>query len=40
MPTGLTNTFYANDLVASQTMGTDRRDWTLDPAHRFRETFK
>ena len=36
MPTGLTNTFYANDLVASQTMGTDRQDWTLDPAHRFR----
>ena len=36
MPDGLTNTFYANDLVAGQTQGTDRQQWTLDPKNRLR----
>jgi RHS repeat-associated protein len=36
MPDGLTNTFYANDLVASQTLDTNKQDWTLDPKHRLR----
>ena len=36
MPGGLTNSFYANDLVASQTLDTNKQDWTLDPKHRFR----
>ncbi|MFG2040425.1 RHS repeat-associated core domain-containing protein [Dactylosporangium sp. NPDC048998] len=34
MPSGLTNTYYANDMVASQQSGTQRADWTLDPARR------
>src|SRR6266540_437379 len=34
LPGGLTNSFYANDLVAGQILGTTRQDWTLDPAHR------
>ncbi|MCW2643176.1 MAG: hypothetical protein JWP76_5482, partial [Dactylosporangium sp.] len=36
LPGGLTNTFYANDLVASQQTADTKQDWTLDPAHRFR----
>jgi RHS repeat-associated protein len=36
LPGGLTNTFYANDLVNSQILGTSRQDFTLDPSHRFR----
>ena len=35
-PGGLTNSFYANDLVAGQQQGDTRQNWTLDPAHRFR----
>ncbi|MFB9303347.1 RHS repeat-associated core domain-containing protein [Kibdelosporangium philippinense] len=35
-PDGIANTFYANDLVKSQTTATDRQVWTLDAAHRFR----
>lgn len=36
MPSGLTNGFYANELVATQTLGDIKQDWTLDPANRFR----
>jgi RHS repeat-associated protein len=36
LPSGLTNTYYANDLVASQETADTRQNWTLDPAHRFR----
>ncbi|MGE5829933.1 MAG: LamG-like jellyroll fold domain-containing protein [Micromonosporaceae bacterium] len=36
MTSGLTNTFYANDLVASQVLDTDKQEWTLDPKRRFR----
>ena len=36
MPTGLTNAFYVNDLVASQTLDTNKQNWTLDPKHRLR----
>jgi len=35
-PAGLTNTFYANDLVASQQFGDTRQQWTVDPAQRLR----
>ncbi|MFJ7155461.1 DNRLRE domain-containing protein [Streptomyces sp. NPDC101118] len=33
--TGSLNTYWANDLVASQTKGDTRQSWSLDPAHRF-----
>ncbi|MFD8463561.1 DNRLRE domain-containing protein [Streptomyces cyaneofuscatus] len=33
--TGSTNTYWDNDLVASQTKGDRRQSWSLDPAHRF-----
>ncbi len=33
--TGSTNTYWDNDLVASQTKGDQRQSWSLDPAHRF-----
>lgn len=33
--TGSTNTYWDNDLVASQTVGDKRQSWSLDPAHRF-----
>jgi RHS repeat-associated protein len=33
--TGSANTYWANDLVASQTAGDTRQSWTLDPALRF-----
>ncbi|MEU0550478.1 LamG-like jellyroll fold domain-containing protein [Micromonospora sp. NPDC005979] len=36
MPGGLTNAYYANDLVQRQQLGDSRQTWTLDPAHRFR----
>ncbi|MFU8870394.1 LamG-like jellyroll fold domain-containing protein [Micromonospora sp. SL4-19] len=36
LPGGLTNTYYANDLVKQQQLGDTRQTWTLDPAHRFR----
>jgi RHS repeat-associated protein len=36
MPGGLSNTFYANDRAASQTLDTNRQQWTLDPNNRFR----
>ena len=36
MPTGLTNAFYVNDLVATQTLDTNKQNWTLDPKHRLR----
>ncbi len=36
LPGGLTNTFYANDLVAGQQTADTKQNWTLDPAHRFR----
>ncbi|HET9653906.1 MAG TPA: DNRLRE domain-containing protein [Kineosporiaceae bacterium] len=32
----LTNGYYVNDLVASQTLDTTRQTWTLDPAQRSR----
>lgn len=32
----LVNTFYTNDLVASQTEADQRQTWTLDPSMRFR----
>lgn len=32
----LTNSFYVNDLVASQTLADSRRSWTLDPGMRSR----
>ncbi|WP_432990962.1 discoidin domain-containing protein [Dactylosporangium sp. CA-233914] len=35
-PGGPTNTYYANDLVAQQVLGTTKQNWTLDPSHRFR----
>jgi RHS repeat-associated protein len=35
-PGGLTNTYFADDLVAQQVLGTTKQNWTLDPAHRFR----
>ncbi|MFB7325548.1 polymorphic toxin-type HINT domain-containing protein, partial [Streptomyces sp. NPDC056190] len=33
--TGSVNTYWANDLVASQSAGDTRQNWTLDPALRF-----
>ncbi|WP_157756716.1 hypothetical protein [Plantactinospora sp. KBS50] len=36
LPGGLTNTYFANDLVQRQELGDSRQTWTLDPAHRFR----
>ncbi|MFI8823834.1 DNRLRE domain-containing protein [Streptomyces sp. NPDC053431] len=33
--TGSVNTYWDNDLVASQTAGDRRQSWTLDPAQRF-----
>jgi RHS repeat-associated protein len=36
MPGGLTNGYFANDLVQRQQLGDSRQTWTLDPAHRFR----
>ncbi|WP_162824210.1 DNRLRE domain-containing protein [Peterkaempfera bronchialis] len=33
--TGSANTYWANDLVATQTVGSTRQSWTVDPAHRF-----
>ncbi|WP_282693788.1 RHS repeat-associated core domain-containing protein [Streptomyces sp. CC208A] len=33
--TGSVNTYWDNDLVASQTKGDKRQSWSLDPAHRF-----
>ncbi|MFF9147850.1 DNRLRE domain-containing protein [Streptomyces sp. NPDC014861] len=33
--TGSVNTYWDNDLVASQTKGDTRQSWSLDPAHRF-----
>ncbi|MGW5235823.1 DNRLRE domain-containing protein [Streptomyces nodosus] len=33
--TGSVNTYWDNDLVASQTVGDKRQSWSLDPAHRF-----
>ncbi|WP_433461138.1 LamG-like jellyroll fold domain-containing protein [Micromonospora sp. CA-248212] len=36
MPDGLTNAYFANDLVQRQQLGDSRQSWTLDPAHRFR----
>ena len=33
--TGSVNDYWANDLVASQTVGDNRESWTIDPAHRF-----
>ncbi|RSM41296.1 sugar-binding protein, partial [Actinoplanes sp. ATCC 53533] len=36
VPGGLTNTYYANDLVQRQELGDARQTWTLDPAYRFR----
>jgi len=42
-PGGLSVGYFANDVVASQTLGTSRQTWTLDPAMRLRafttETF-
>ncbi|WP_018353078.1 LamG-like jellyroll fold domain-containing protein [Longispora albida] len=35
-PGGLTNAYYANDLVAAQQTADTRQTWTLDPKHRFR----
>ncbi|MFE7584367.1 DNRLRE domain-containing protein [Streptomyces gardneri] len=32
--TGSVNTYWDNDLVASQTVGDKRQSWSLDPAHR------
>ncbi|MEV6600398.1 RHS repeat-associated core domain-containing protein [Actinoplanes sp. NPDC051346] len=36
LPNGLTNKFYANDLVATQQFGDARQSWTLDPVQRLR----
>ncbi len=36
LPGGLTNSYFANDLVQRQQLGDTRQTWTLDPAHRFR----
>jgi RHS repeat-associated protein len=36
LPGGLTNSYYANDLVAGQVLADTRQDWTLDPAQRLR----
>ncbi|MEU4563770.1 LamG-like jellyroll fold domain-containing protein [Actinoplanes sp. NPDC023936] len=36
MPGGLTNSYYANDLIQRQQLDDSRQTWTLDPAHRFR----
>ncbi|NBE82077.1 LamG-like jellyroll fold domain-containing protein [Micromonospora rubida] len=36
LPGGLTNGYFANDLVRQQQFGDSRQTWTLDPAHRFR----
>jgi RHS repeat-associated protein len=36
MPGGLTNTFYANDIVAGETLDTNKQNWALDPKNRFR----
>ncbi|MEU7510957.1 DNRLRE domain-containing protein [Streptomyces sp. NPDC042898] len=33
--TGSVNSYWDNDLVASQTVGDKRQSWSLDPAHRF-----
>lgn len=35
---GLSLTYHANDMVASQTQATNRKRWTLDPANRLRAT--
>ncbi|MFU8854432.1 LamG-like jellyroll fold domain-containing protein [Micromonospora sp. SL1-18] len=34
LPDGLTNSYYANDLVRRQTLDDARQTWTLDPADR------
>ncbi|MFJ8577241.1 LamG-like jellyroll fold domain-containing protein [Micromonospora sp. NPDC093277] len=36
LPGGLTNTYYANDLIKQQQLDDTRQTWTLDPAYRFR----
>jgi RHS repeat-associated protein len=36
VPGGLTNAYHANDLVASQQLGTSRQTWNLDPNYRIR----
>jgi hypothetical protein len=36
LPSGLNNTYYANELIQRQEQGDSRQIWTLDPAHRFR----
>lgn len=36
LPSGLTNSYYANDLVAGQQLADTRQVWTLDPIRRFR----
>jgi RHS repeat-associated protein len=36
VPSGLTATFYANDLVAEQVLDVDKQTWTLDPKRRLR----
>ena len=38
LPGGITNTFYANDLIAGQATDSSRMSWTLDPGMR-RKTF-
>ncbi|HVK20012.1 MAG TPA: DNRLRE domain-containing protein [Actinokineospora sp.] len=35
-PSGVTNSYYVNDLVAGQQTASARMSWTLDPALRFR----
>ena len=36
LPAGLSNSYFANDLVRRQQLGDSRQTWTLDPALRFR----
>lgn len=36
LPGGLTNAYFANDMVQRQQLDDARQTWTLDPAHRFR----
>lgn len=36
-PAGVTNSYYANDLLAGQQTADKRMSWTLDPALRFRK---
>ncbi|MEU0556522.1 RHS repeat-associated core domain-containing protein [Dactylosporangium sp. NPDC006015] len=36
MPSGVTNTYHANDMIAVQQLGNQRQEWNLDPARRLR----